>query len=728
MNKNTLRRLSILLCLAMVLAMLPLAVFAATPKTLYVDLNDEWYGNSKRVAAYFYCSYSNGWADAVLVDEANGIYAVDIPGGYFEGDGVIFCSMNPGTTDNNWSNKWNQTADLTIPGDGTNYIVLDSGWTGISGTWTTYTPAEPEPEESQPAESQPEESESTEESEPVMDTTASLNYQVTVYCVDTLGWGNVNAYAWGTAGSNAAWPGVAMTDAGFQVQGCNVYEVEVLSDCTGIIFNNGSSQTSDLTVNDGQYFDLATNQWYEFSDEIPAPEVKSATVYCINSAKWAAVAAYAWSDGAGSNAAWPGVLMTKTEETVNGFDIYEITLSASFANLIFNNNNNGAQTFDLTVNDGQYFDIATATWYASLSEVPAVDPLATGTYLAGSFNGWNTTENEFRLNAEGDSVGYLSLELAANTSYEFKIVNNGIWLGYTGTITEDATGLVFNSEYNAVITTNAAGTYVFAYDAAANTLSITYPEAPVVENPTAVEGLVPYSATRTSFTVDWNDTPNAVKYWVYVDGRIYCSTTESQATVTKRKVDTEYTVSVTALLEDGTILSLEEAPTTTVRTNSYGFNSSYEAQVDSIRFTWNVADCTKTWIYFGTDPTNLKLTASSTTGEYTVKKLEDGVTYYYELSHLIDGKIVRTSEVAEVTTPVNEALTATMEVVDGVATFSWNAVGDSYKYWVIIETAEKKIVRSTTELTYTMSGVDFENSKITVRGINSECIYDYKLR
>ena len=435
----------------MVLAMLPLAVFAATPKTLYVDLNDEWYGNSKRVAAYFYCSYSNGWADAVLVDEANGIYAVDIPGGYFEGDGVIFCSMNPGTTDNNWSNKWNQTADLTIPGDGTNYIVLDSGWTGISGTWTTYTPAEPEPEESQP-----EESESTEESEPVMDTTASLNYQVTVYCVDTLGWGNVNAYAWGTAGSNAA---------------------------------------------------------------------------------------------------WPGVLMTKTEETVNGFDIYEITLSASFANLIFNNNNNGAQTFELTVNDGQYFDIATATWYASLSEVPAVDPLATGTYLAGSFNGWNTTENEFRLNAEGDSVGYLSLELEANTSYEFKIVNNGTWLGYTGTITEDATGLVFNSEYNAVITTNAAGTYVFAYDAAANTLSITYPEAPVVENPTAVEGLVPYSATRTSFTVDWNDTPNAVKYWVYVDGRIYCSTTESQATVTKRKVDTEYTVSVTALLEDGTILA-----------------------------------------------------------------------------------------------------------------------------------------------------------------------------
>ena len=51
---------------------------------------------------------------------------------------IIFCRMNPNTTDNNWNNKWNQTGDLTVPTDGTNlYTVKDGTWDNGGGTWST---------------------------------------------------------------------------------------------------------------------------------------------------------------------------------------------------------------------------------------------------------------------------------------------------------------------------------------------------------------------------------------------------------------------------------------------------------------------------------------------------------------------------------------------------------------------------------------------------------------
>lgn len=46
--------------------------------------------------------------------------------------------MNPNATANNWSNKWNQTADLTVPTDGTNcYTVKEGTWDNGEGTWST---------------------------------------------------------------------------------------------------------------------------------------------------------------------------------------------------------------------------------------------------------------------------------------------------------------------------------------------------------------------------------------------------------------------------------------------------------------------------------------------------------------------------------------------------------------------------------------------------------------
>ncbi len=110
---------------------------------LYLEPNANWNIDGARFAAYF---FGNGetWVDMVLVEGETNIYAVTVPAGF---EKIIFCRMNPNTTENNWNNKWNQTADLTIPTDGTNlYTVAEETWDNGGGVWSVY-PRVTEPEE-----------------------------------------------------------------------------------------------------------------------------------------------------------------------------------------------------------------------------------------------------------------------------------------------------------------------------------------------------------------------------------------------------------------------------------------------------------------------------------------------------------------------------------------------------------------------------------------------------
>ena len=130
-NKSK-RLISLLLCLAMVLAILPTAVFAAAATTIYVQPNSNWLMDGARFAAYF---FGNGetWLDCTDSD-GDGIYEVNVPSGY---ENVIFCRMNPGSSANNWTNKWNQTSDLKVPTD-SNVMYVVKGWDKGAGQWTTY--------------------------------------------------------------------------------------------------------------------------------------------------------------------------------------------------------------------------------------------------------------------------------------------------------------------------------------------------------------------------------------------------------------------------------------------------------------------------------------------------------------------------------------------------------------------------------------------------------------
>lgn len=206
------------------------------------------------------------------------------------------------------------------------------------------------------------------------------------------------------------------------------------------------------------------------------------TVYCVNSASWETVCAYAWVDG-GAQMAWPGNPMTKTGQTVNSYDVYEIQLEPEYDKVIFNNNNKGSQTADLTLTEGQYFDVKTGAWYASLEEIPASDPLATDRYLVGEFNSWSTVSDEFKLKNAGDSTAYVTMNLAANTTYQFKVVREGTWTSCATPITGDVSGLTFSksTSANATITTTYAGEYVFSFGMNSSQLGVVYPTSTPTE-------------------------------------------------------------------------------------------------------------------------------------------------------------------------------------------------------------------------------------------------------
>ena len=148
-NHRISQALCLLLALVMVLGMFP-AVQAAEGTTLYLVPNSNWKNDNARFAIYYWnASGTSNWV-SMTDSDSDGVYEGTVPAGY---DNIIFCRMNPNAAANNWNNKWNQTADLKVPTDGTNcYTVKTGTWDNGGGTWSTYSP---EPEETEPVVTEP---------------------------------------------------------------------------------------------------------------------------------------------------------------------------------------------------------------------------------------------------------------------------------------------------------------------------------------------------------------------------------------------------------------------------------------------------------------------------------------------------------------------------------------------------------------------------------------------
>lgn len=100
---------------------------------LYLNPNI-WDMLSARFAAYF---YGNGEKWVSMTDaDGDGIYEVTIPTDKTYPN-VIFVRMNPANTTNNWSNKWNQTGDLTINGN-KGKVFKVTAWDKQTNGWSAY--------------------------------------------------------------------------------------------------------------------------------------------------------------------------------------------------------------------------------------------------------------------------------------------------------------------------------------------------------------------------------------------------------------------------------------------------------------------------------------------------------------------------------------------------------------------------------------------------------------
>ena len=125
--------LVLVLVLMTVMASFAVTASAATPEILYMTPNANWKQSNARFAAYF---FGNGEKWVSMTDsDKDGVYEVAVPAGFSK---VIFCRMNPANQTNSWGNKWNQTADLTIPTNGSDhYTVKEGTWDKGAGTWST---------------------------------------------------------------------------------------------------------------------------------------------------------------------------------------------------------------------------------------------------------------------------------------------------------------------------------------------------------------------------------------------------------------------------------------------------------------------------------------------------------------------------------------------------------------------------------------------------------------
>ena len=184
-----------------------------------------------------------------------------------------------------------------------------------------------------------------------------------VFFENSAGWsGNINIYVWSDNGAvqyAGGWPGMACTYLGNNIWKWTYTGNSVIPANTGLIFNNGSNQTGDLTwVNGGYYNANGYVKTIEGAGDIVEPEIPNTdgyTAYFDNSSSnWSIVNAYAWDPGNSNRellGSWPGVSLSI--DTATGY--YKVTVNENMVTpmIIFNNGN--AQTADFTwINNGVY--------------------------------------------------------------------------------------------------------------------------------------------------------------------------------------------------------------------------------------------------------------------------------------------------------------------------------------------------------------------------------------
>ena len=198
-TNNGFRLLSLILALVLTLSLVPVTAFraeAAAGDALYFVPGNQWGSDNAWYAAYFFGA-GEKWV-AMADSDGDGYYECTVPAGGFTK--VIFCRMDPASQTMSWTNKWNQTADLTLTA-GKNCFTMNNAtqWnTEATGTWSSYTPAGVET--------------------PSTPSTPTTSRDVVIHFRNTALWSNVRFYAWDYDTEEFlldAWPGrIVSAEAG----------------------------------------------------------------------------------------------------------------------------------------------------------------------------------------------------------------------------------------------------------------------------------------------------------------------------------------------------------------------------------------------------------------------------------------------------------------------------------------------------------------------------------
>lgn len=357
-----------------------LCAVALNAKTFYLVPNDNWKQASAKFSIYYIGGEGITASFTGFMTSTDGIhYETTVPDAATT---IIFVRHNPSATSPAWddNNKWNQTADLSVPTDGTNcYTVAESTWDKGGGTWSTYTPP-----------------------------TTLPTYYIT---------GNANL-----VGADKKWNEKAIELGEATAEKPATYTFNTLpADTCCLKVTNGTwtlsfgyaaldktkSSENIQTDNSGNivFVPKAANTEVKLTfdgtniiltgDFASATPVKTITAYYVNTTAWETVYAYVFV-GANNNE-WPGVEMTKTGLTKNDYDVYSYEFAETYTSIIFNNGTK--QTADLTIDATKpyYYD---GTWYASLDEIPDICVPEYGIMVGEDFKAFTAnpaTEGEYML-------------------------------------------------------------------------------------------------------------------------------------------------------------------------------------------------------------------------------------------------------------------------------------------------------------------------------------------
>ena len=454
----------------------------APANTTYLQVNANWAQANARFAAYLWNDNGNTWVSATKY--ADNVYAVAVPDGYTN---IIFTRMNPATTENNWSDVWNQTADLKVE-LGKVYVMAEGAWDKGNGEWKNFD----QPATTAPATEAP--------------TTAPAN---TTYLKVNANWAQANArfaaYLWNDNGNT--WVSATKYADG-------VYAVAVPDGYTNIIFtrmnpatteNNWSdawNQTADLKVELGKVYVMAEGAWDKGEGEwknldqpaTTAPATEPATTAPATTAPVTEPTTVSPStEPTTAPASGVSVFGDINLDLVKGSDdVYTASTDLEKGTYSFRINNNGTTYCNGATFTDKTTNVAYSTKWKAATKLVANG----GTYTFKYNVSTNKLSIEYQAPSLAQIFGDINLDLQATKdaniysaaidlkagSYDFRVMNQGVQYCCKYTYKDITVGSQYNAKWKSASTLVAqGGTYTFSYDIDANKLTISYlPEGAAV--------------------------------------------------------------------------------------------------------------------------------------------------------------------------------------------------------------------------------------------------------